>query len=142
MNVESLGHIDAVLLSRDHHFDNLDRTGRTFLEKAQKIITKQAGAERLGNNAIGLANWQSIELPTPNGDILRITGTPARHGPARGNRGPVTGFVLTSTESLPALPGALYLSGDTVWYEGVAESVDASIFGLPFCSWGRPVIPK
>jgi len=101
VNVESLGHIDVVLLSHDHHFDNLDRTGRTFLEKAPKIITKQAGAERLGNNAIGLASWQSIELPTPKGDILRITGTPARHGPARGNRGPVTGFVLTSTESLP-----------------------------------------
>ena len=27
---ESLGHIDAVLLSHDHHFDNLDRSGRTL----------------------------------------------------------------------------------------------------------------
>jgi len=118
VGLESLGPVDAVLLSHDHHFDNLDHAGRTFLEKARKILTTQAAAKRLGNNAIGLANWQSVELATPNGDIVRITGTPARHGPVGGDRGPVTGFVLTSTESLP---GALYLSGDTVWYERIAE---------------------
>jgi L-ascorbate metabolism protein UlaG (beta-lactamase superfamily) len=115
---ESLGHIDAVLLSHDHHFDNLDRAGRTLLERAGKVLTTQAGAERLGNNAIGLANWQSVGLPAPNGGVLRITGTPARHGPVSGDRGPVTGFVLTLTESPQR---AIYISGDTVWYEGVAE---------------------
>lgn len=118
VSVESLGPVDAVLLSHDHHFDNLDRRGRTFLEKARKVLTTQAGAERLDNHAIGLANWQSAELKAPNGDVLRITGTPARHGPAGGDRGPVTGFVLTLAESPQR---ALYVSGDTVWYEGVAE---------------------
>ncbi len=62
VSIEALGHIDAVLLSHDHHFDNLDHTGRTFTEKARKIITTQAGAERLGNNAISLADWQSIGI--------------------------------------------------------------------------------
>jgi L-ascorbate metabolism protein UlaG (beta-lactamase superfamily) len=41
------------------------------------------------------------------------TGVPARHGPAHMDRGPVTGFVLETNGS-----GAVYLSGDTVWYEG------------------------
>jgi len=118
VSVESLGRIDAVLLSHDHHFDNLDRTGRALLSRAGTILTTQAGAERLGSNAIGLAPWQSVELPTPDGGVLRITGTPARHGPADGDRGPVTGFVLTLTGSLQS---AVYISGDTVWYEGVAE---------------------
>jgi len=118
MSVESLGRIDAVLLSHDHHFDNLDHAGRALLQNARKIITTQAGAERLGKNAVGLANWQSFELPNPNGCSIRVTGAPARHGPVNGDRGPVTGFVLTSPESLP---GALYLSGDTVWNEGLAD---------------------
>ncbi len=118
VGVESLGRIDAVLLSHDHHFDNLDRAGRSLLPGAGKVFTTPAGAGRLGGNAIGLVPWQSVELPTPDGGVLRITGTPARHGPADGDRGPVTGFVLTSGEDPES---AVYISGDTVWYEGVAE---------------------
>jgi L-ascorbate metabolism protein UlaG (beta-lactamase superfamily) len=49
---------------------------------------------------------------------LRVTATPARHGPVGGDRGPVTGFALAFRESPQS---AVYLSGDTVWYEGVAE---------------------
>lgn len=118
LSFESLGRIDAVLLSHDQHFDNLDRAGRALLTKAGTVLTTRSGAERLGGNAIGLAPWQSVELPAPNGGGLRIMGTPARHGPADGDRGPVTGFALT----LPEFPQcAVYISGDTVWYEGVAE---------------------
>ncbi len=115
---ESLGHIDAVLLSHDHHFDNLDSAGRDLLPSAGKVLTTPAGAERLGGHAGGLAPWQSVDLRAPDGRVLRVTGTPARHGPPGGDRGPVTGFVL-AWESSPEQ--AVYVSGDTVWYEGVAE---------------------
>jgi L-ascorbate metabolism protein UlaG (beta-lactamase superfamily) len=115
---EALGRIDAVLLSHDHHFDNLDHAGRDFLKNAERVLTTPAGAERLGNQTVGLAPWQSIELPTPRGHILQVTGTPARHGPPGGDRGPVTGFVLSLSKSPES---AIYVSGDTVWYEGVAE---------------------
>ncbi len=114
----ALGQIDAVLLSHDHHFDNLDRTGRLVLNGVAAILTTQAGAERLGAPAIGLAPWQSVDLPARDGRVLRVTGTPARHGPVREDRGPVTGFVLTRVESAES---AIYVSGDTVWYEGVEE---------------------
>lgn len=114
---DALGHLDAVLLSHDHHWDNLDRAGRALLERVGAVLTTPAGAERLGGRARGLAPWQSIDLPTPAGAVVRVTGTPARHGPVDGDRGPVTGFVLTTA----ATPGAVYLSGDTVWCEGVAE---------------------
>lgn len=50
--------------------------------------------------------------------MLRVTGTPARHGPASLDRGPVTGFVMAFVD---APEHAFYVSGDTVWYEGVAE---------------------
>jgi len=117
LSPESLGRVDAVLLSHDHHYDNLDHSGRKFVESARQVLTTPAGAERLGGKAIGLANWQSIDIPAGS-SVLRITGTPARHGPAHGDRGPVTGFVLAFTDNLDR---AVYISGDTVWYEGVAE---------------------
>jgi L-ascorbate metabolism protein UlaG (beta-lactamase superfamily) len=117
LSLESLGRVDAVLLSHDHHYDNLDHTGRKFLQGAPQILTTPAGAERLGGRAVGLANWQSIDIPAADG-VLRVTGTPARHGPAHLDRGPVTGFVMAFAD---ALDQAVYISGDTVWYEGVAE---------------------
>jgi len=118
LSPELLGRIDAVLLSHDHHFDNLDHSGRKFVEGARQVLTTPAGAERLGGGAIGLANWQSSDLPAPDGRVLRVTGTPARHGPAHLDRGPVTGFAMAFTD---ALDKTVYISGDTVWYEGVAE---------------------
>ena len=114
----ALGRVDAVLLSHDHHFDNLDAAGRAFLGNAGTVLTTGAGAERLGGNARGLAPWQTVDLPTPDGRTLHVTATPARHGPAHADRGPVVGFVLAFDDE-PA--ESVYLSGDTVWYEGVAE---------------------
>lgn len=128
---DGLGPLDAVLLSHDHHFDNLDRSGRQLLASAPRVYTTQAGAARLGEPAVGLAPWESVVLTAPGGE-LRITATPARHGPIDGDRGPVIGFVLER----PAGAGpVVYVSGDTVWYEGVADvarrfSVDVAVLFL------------
>ena len=54
------------------------------------------------------------------GAKLTITATPARHGPAgiEPMSGDVIGFVLTFEDvSMPPI----YITGDTVWYDGVAE---------------------
>lgn len=118
LSVDEIGKVDAVLLSHDHHFDNLDVAGRAMLARGRRVITTPAGAERLGGNAIGLEAWESIELPTADGGVLQVTSTPARHGPPGGDRGPVTGFVL---ELAGRGEPAVYVTGDTVWYEGVAE---------------------
>jgi L-ascorbate metabolism protein UlaG (beta-lactamase superfamily) len=55
LSAEAIGALDAVLLSHDHHFDNLDRAGRAMLPTAAQVFTTQAGAERLGGRAVGLA---------------------------------------------------------------------------------------
>jgi L-ascorbate metabolism protein UlaG (beta-lactamase superfamily) len=115
---EKLGRIDVVLLSHDHHFDNLDRAGRALLPSAGKVLTTAIGAQRLNGQAVGLTPWKSVEIPSPRGRVLRITATPARHGPVGGDRGPVVGFVLNFTD---APEECVYISGDTVWYEGVEE---------------------
>lgn len=86
--------------------------------RARTVLTTPAGAERLGARAHGLAPWQRVEVPLPDGRGLRVTATPARHGPPDGDRGPVTGFVLALADQPER---GIYVSGDTVWYEGVAE---------------------
>lgn len=117
LNADAIGEIDAVLLSHDQHADNLDESGKRFLPKAKRVLTTVVGAKRLGGNAEGFAPWSSTEL-TENGRSLRITATPARHGPAgiEPLAGDVVGFVLSPKDGRP-----IYISGDTVWYDGVAD---------------------
>jgi len=114
MAVESLLPLDAELLSHDHHFDNLDHAGRHLLSSAARVLTTAEGAARVGSES-GLGPLQSSSRETRGGAPLRITATPARHGPEHADRGPVIGFVLEREGE------AIYLSGDTVWYEGVAQ---------------------
>ncbi len=120
LSLETIGHIDAVLLSHDQHADNLDRAGRTVLPQASSVITTPAGSQRLGGQAVGLKAWRSTSLPAPNGRTMHITATPARHGPPgiEAVSGEVTGFVLAYGDRPRE---AVYVSGDTVWFEGVAE---------------------
>ncbi|HVW79130.1 MAG TPA: MBL fold metallo-hydrolase [Alloacidobacterium sp.] len=120
LDAASVGAVDVVLLSHDHHFDNLDHTGRELLSKAARVLTTREGAERLGGHAAGLTPWESVELTAPDGRVLRVTATPAQHGPKNGDRGPVIGFVLQFTDDRE---NAVYVSGDTVWFEGVEEVI-------------------
>ena len=120
LSADAIGEVDAVLLSHDQHADNLDSGGRDFLAKAKRVLTTVAGAKRLGNQAEGLAPWDVTELAGVRGRSLTVTATPARHGPAgiEPLAGDVIGFVLTSAK---AGRPPIYISGDTVWYDGVAE---------------------
>ncbi len=115
--------IDAVLLSHDHHDDNLDPAGRALLPEAGIVVTTAAGAKRLGGNARGLRDWETTTLEAPGKEPLEITATPCRHHPPGFHPivGDVIGFALT---------GGLWISGDTVLYDGVksvAERIDVDV---------------
>src|SRR5579871_647755 len=114
-----IGPIDAVLLSHDQHFDNLDRAGRAFLPQAGVTLTTPVAAGRLGGNARGLAPWEKTTLTTRDKRSVTVSATPARHGPVgiEPIAGDVTGFAI----GLASEGDAVYISGDTVWYEGVAD---------------------
>jgi L-ascorbate metabolism protein UlaG (beta-lactamase superfamily) len=115
-----IGKIDIVLLSHDQHFDNFDNAGRLLVKKVSKTYTTVSGAERLKGTSVGLAPWQSDTVVTPDGTEIIITATPARHGPAGIEKiqGEVTGFILSVKGAMPL---EIYITGDTTYYEGVAE---------------------
>lgn len=106
---EQLGPVDAVLLSHDQHPDNLDHAGREYLKTAPLVLATTSAPERLGDLVKPLPNWETVELPRPDGGVLRITGVPAQHGPdeARDLLAETTGFVLAG-DGLPTV----YVSGD------------------------------
>jgi len=136
---EELGKIDAVLLSHDHHEDNLDRSGRAFLPLARQVLTTSAGAKRLGNNAIGLKSWQNAVVKSGSFEIT-VTAVPARHGSLGSHLivGETTGFVL---EWAAQKHGALYISGDTVWFRGIHEIARRFQIGTAILHIGKAGFP-
>jgi L-ascorbate metabolism protein UlaG (beta-lactamase superfamily) len=120
ISVAELGRVDAVLLSHDEHADNLDNAGRKLLPSAGEVVTTASGAKRLGGNALGLAPWAGTDLSAPAAPTVRVTATPARHGPplSRSLLGDTIGFLL---EWEGQVDGALWISGDSVWFGGLAE---------------------
>ena len=67
LTAEELGNVDVVLLSHDHHFDNLDEAGRAYLTRAGKVFTTAAGAQRLGGNAVPLAPYETVTAKNSQG---------------------------------------------------------------------------
>jgi L-ascorbate metabolism protein UlaG (beta-lactamase superfamily) len=112
--------IDAVLLTHDHHGDNLDPAGRALLPSAGVVVTTASGARRLGGSARGLEPWQTTRLEAPGRPTIEVTATPCRHGPPLSHPivGDVIGFALRWEGQDD---GVLWISGDTVLYDGVRE---------------------
>jgi L-ascorbate metabolism protein UlaG (beta-lactamase superfamily) len=117
---DQLGAIDVVLLTHEHHEDNLDPAGRALLPSAGTIVTTTSGATALGAGARGLAFWETTTLDAPGKPAIEVTATPCRHGPplSRPIVGDVIGFALRWDGQEH---GALWISGDTVLYDGVRE---------------------
>jgi L-ascorbate metabolism protein UlaG (beta-lactamase superfamily) len=138
LTAQDVGLVDAVLLSHDQHSDNLDNAGKAFLAEAGRVLTTVAGANRLGGHAEGLSPWDTKQLTRPDGWALQVTATPARHGPAgiEPLSGDVIGFVLSFAD--PDIR-PIYITGDTVWYDGVAAVARRFRAGvvLPFAGAAR-----
>jgi L-ascorbate metabolism protein UlaG (beta-lactamase superfamily) len=139
-----LGQLDAVLLSHDHHEDNLDPAGRALLPSAGTVVTTTSGAKRLGakgaSNAQGLASWQTTTLQAPGRTPIEITATPCRHGPplSRPIVGDVIGFALRWDGQQH---GAVWISGDTVLYDGVREVAERLNVGTAILHLGGVRFP-
>ena len=124
-----LGPLDAILLTHDHHDDNLDAAGRALLPSAGAVVTTASGARRLGGETRGLEAWGTTILEAPGKPSVTVTATPCRHGPPLSHplAGDVIGFALDWDGGTD---GTLWISGDTVLYHGVrgvAERLDVDV---------------
>ena len=108
---EVVNGLDAVIVTHRHR-DHLDSRAEELLPRNVPVFCQPEDESAL--RELGLdARVVDDELEW---DGLRITRTPARHGSGRIAEllAPVSGFVLDD----------LYLAGDTVWYEDVAETIE------------------
>lgn len=118
---DAVGAVDVVLLSHDHHGDNLDDAGRAFLERAPVVVSTPSAARRLGGAVRGLRPWETTVVEAPGRPSLEVTATPCRHGPplSRPVVGEVAGFALRWGD---APRPTVWMTGDTVLYDGVLEA--------------------
>jgi len=103
--------VDAVFVTHRHR-DHLDATAEKLVPRNVPVFCQpedEAALRELGLDARPV----DAEL---DWDGLQITRTPARHGSGEMAKllAPVSGFVLDE----------LYVAGDTVWYEGVEETIE------------------
>jgi L-ascorbate metabolism protein UlaG (beta-lactamase superfamily) len=108
--------IDAVLVTHLHG-DHLDATAVELLPHDLPLVCQPADAAALRDR--GFTDVRPVEDAIALGE-LRIARTGGRHGTGEvGLRmGPVCGFALAA----PGQPG-LYVAGDTVWCEEVAQAL-------------------
>jgi L-ascorbate metabolism protein UlaG (beta-lactamase superfamily) len=103
--------VDAVLVTHRHR-DHLDATAEQLLPRDVPVFCQPEDEDALGE--LGLDAHPVAQ--TLDWDGLRIARTPAQHGTGRMAEllAPVSGFVLDD----------VYIAGDTIWYEGVAETIE------------------
>jgi L-ascorbate metabolism protein UlaG (beta-lactamase superfamily) len=137
--VGQLGRIDAVLLTHDHHGDNLDDGGRALLASAATVLTTPSGARRLAGSGavapdrvVGLPAGATTVLDAPGRAAIEVTATPCRHGPplSRPVVGDVVGFALAVRDG-----PRVWVSGDTVLHRGLLDAaarlrVDVAVLHL------------
>jgi L-ascorbate metabolism protein UlaG (beta-lactamase superfamily) len=107
------------------HGDHFDRVARRVLAGTTPVITTPEAAQTLRGHgfpaACGLRAWQTVDVVRDEAR-LRVTATPGRHalGAARYLRlPPVIGTVLEFSEYPDARPFTIYVTGDTLLFDGL-----------------------
>ena len=112
-----------MLVSHDHHGDNLDDAGRALLATVPTVITTKAG--RGGSDKVCVASIRGRSPGSKHKEsrAIEVTATPCRHGPplSRPIVGDVIGFALRWDGQRN---GVVWVSGDSVLYKGVRQVAD------------------
>ena len=105
---------DAVVVTHRHP-DHFDDAAKEALDADVPLFCQPAEADAFAED--GFTDVRPV-AETASFDGVRLHRTPGRHGHGElaERMGPVSGFVFEGEETL-------YLAGDTVWYEPVAETL-------------------
>ncbi|MFJ4242392.1 MBL fold metallo-hydrolase [Streptomyces iakyrus] len=130
LDVDELPRLDAVVLSHLHG-DHWDRRARRHLDHTVPILTTPHAARRLRtvhgfHRTAGLRTWKALTLQRDGAEVT-VTALPARHaGHAvlRGLLPPVMGSMLEFGPAGGSPRMRLYISGDTLVYDGLDEIAD------------------
>jgi L-ascorbate metabolism protein UlaG (beta-lactamase superfamily) len=130
LDVHELPRLDAVVLSHLHG-DHWDRRARRHLDHTVPILTTPHAARRLRtvhgfHRTAGLRTWKALTLRRDGAEVT-VTALPARHaGHAVLRRllPPVMGSMLEFGPAGGPPRMRLYISGDTLVYDGLDEITD------------------
>ncbi|HYO38923.1 MAG TPA: MBL fold metallo-hydrolase [Nocardioidaceae bacterium] len=126
MQVDELPPLDAVVLSHLHG-DHWDRIAQRGLDRSLPIITTPHASRRLQGvqgfrRAVGLDTWESHTVVKEQ-STLSVTALPGIHSPRPISRllPPVMGSLLELGDTTGDVAHRVYLTGDTLMFDGVAE---------------------
>jgi len=132
MEIEDLPAIDLVVVSH-FHGDHFDRVAEERLDRGYPIVCPPEAGEKLRELGFDrtqeLPTWESCELRNDSTSI-KVTAMPGRHAPGALSIAlpEVMGSLIElRSKGNPALPSTdrpdlrLYISGDTIVYEGLRE---------------------
>ncbi|MFF9028149.1 MBL fold metallo-hydrolase [Streptomyces iakyrus] len=130
LDVHELPRLDAVVLSHLHG-DHWDRRARRHLDHTVPILTTPHAARRLRtvhgfHRTAGLRTWKALTLRRDGAEVT-VTALPARHaGHAVLRRllPPVMGSMLEFGPAGGPPRMRLYISGDTLVYDGLDQITD------------------
>ena len=107
---------DYLLLTHLHP-DHWDEAAQQQIPKQKPIICQDADAETLRSQ--GFHNLITSASTKLNNGIT-VTKVPAQHGHGEwaAKMAPVTGYILDTGNS------KIYITGDTVWYDGVRDTLE------------------
>jgi L-ascorbate metabolism protein UlaG (beta-lactamase superfamily) len=140
LEIEDLPALDFCILSH-YHGDHFDRVAEEKLRKDLPIITTEHAASELGDKGftapLALDTWDSVMVRKGDAGV-RVTSTPGTHGPPVVERflPPVMGSVLEFHPAADRTALRLYITGDTLVFEGLREiprrfpEIDLGLFHL------------
>ncbi|WP_411681830.1 MBL fold metallo-hydrolase [Clostridium thailandense] len=119
-SIEEIINVDAVIATHLHS-DHFDDAAKDILPKDIKMFVQDEADSKCLKDA-GFQNVEILRGDITFGDI-KLTKTKGQHG--SGEILKFTGNVCGVVFEHPT-EKTLYVAGDTIWYEGVQEAIDAN----------------